>query len=183
MTRSVFSILRPNLSALAVLGCVAGLALSVSTAYAEPPAAEGGAVTQIAVKNPLGMELKGTKVVDPKASTAEHTILAALKSQAGGGSFSAFLKFMHSTAKVEPLQKANLEAYQYASSKGSTAKACIQDGNAVVTVSKKDVNIMIENGEKVGQKIMVWCGEGRMPVPFTLYRDGDTWRFTTFGLN
>ena len=181
MTRS-FSL---TLRRLAGVTLLVGLgSLAAVPGHADPAAPEGASVTQMDVKNPVGMTLKGTKVVDPKAGTAEHTLLQALKSQAKNGSFKAFLGFMHPKTKSETEQLENLEAYQYKSSKGSKAKQCLHDDDtAIVTVSKKDVNAAVEGGGSVGVKVMVWCGEGRMPVPFTLYPDGDVYRVTVWGLN
>jgi hypothetical protein len=159
-------------------------AFTVLPASAEPAAPEGGQISQIDVKNPVGMTLKGTKIVDPKAGTAEHTLLAALSSQAKNGTFKAFLGFMHPKTKAESVQVESLEAYQYKSSLGAKAQQCVHDdGKALVTVSKKDVDVAVEGGGNVGVKVMVWCGEGRMPVPFTLYPDGDVFRVTVWGLN
>lgn len=181
MTRS----LTPRMRRLAGIALFVGLgALAAVPGHADPAAPEGASVTEVSVKNPLGMSLTGTKVVDPKAGTAEHTILSALKSQAKNGSFKAFLGFMHPKAKSETEQKANLEAYQYKSSKGGVAKKCMHDdGAALITVAKKDVNATVQGGGDVGVKVMVWCGADRMPVPFTLYPDGDVYRVTVWGLN
>ena len=67
---------------------------------------------------------------------------------------------------------------------GGKAKACLHDdATALITVARKPVNATVEGGGSVGTKLMVWCGEGRMPVPFTLYPDGDVHRITVFGLN
>ena len=111
-------------------------------------------------------------------------MLAAIKHQAGNGDFNGFLGFLHPSAKSETKQVEQLKAYQYKSSQGGKAKACLHDdGTALITVARKPVNATVEGGGSVGTKLMVWCGEGRMPVPFTLYPDGDVHRITVFGLN
>lgn len=150
---------------------------------APPDAADPGpAGESVQVKNPLGKTMAGTKVVDPPKGTAEATVLAALKHQAGNGSFDGFLGFMHPSAKQEPKQREQLKAYNYKSSKGNIAAQCLHDGG-LITVARKSVEAGIAGGGDVGTKLMVWCGEGRMPVPFTLYPDGDVQRITVFGLN
>lgn len=147
---------------------------------AEAPAAANGETVD--VKNPLGATVQATKSAAPASGTVEDTLLQALNHQAGSGSFDGFLAFIHPSAKSEPRQQANLQAYQYKSSLGGKAGACVHDGALIVT-QKAAVNAAVEGGGDTGTKVFVYCGEGRMPVPFTLYPDGDIQRVTVWGLN
>lgn len=151
-----------------------------STNAPTPAAPETG--DTIDVKNPLGKVMQGKKHSSPAQGSAEHTLLGVLEHQASDGDFNGFLAHLHPSAKETPLQKENLKAYQWTSSRGKTAAACVHDG-ALITVGRKEVNAQIAGGGDTGSKIMVWCGEGRMPVPFTVYPDGETMRITKFGLN
>jgi len=146
-----------------------------------PEAAADGSLT---VKNPLGTQLQAKKVTDPAAGSPEHTILGALASQAANGSFEDFVAFVHPSAKAETQQVERLRAYTWEQSRGAKAARCAHDGgSALIVVARTEVKATIEGGGSTGQRLSVWCGEDRMPVPFTLYPDGDVWRFTQFGLN
>lgn len=134
------------------------------------------------VMNPLGKEMQAKKHTAPPAGSIEHTLIQALSHQASNGDFDGFLAWMHPKTKSEPQQLANLKAYQYTSSQGKKAAACLHDG-ALLTTGRKPVNATVEGGGDVGTKVMVFCGPTRMPVPFTLYPDGDVQRVTVWGLN
>jgi hypothetical protein len=147
-------------------------------AAAPAPSADG----TVTVKNPIGTELKGTVVKAPADGSAEHTLIAALGSQASDAGFDAFLAYIHPSAKSETLQVDQLRAYTWEHSRGAKAGKCLHDGGLIV-VARKDVDAQVAGASGSGVRLSVWCGEDRMPVPFTLYPDGATWRFTQFGLN
>lgn len=144
-------------------------------------ASDDGSVT---VKNPLGVEISGKLFVDPAAGSAEHTLIAALDSQAKNKGFNAFVKHFHPTATQETEQLDRLKAYTFEQSQGARAAACLhQDGKGVIVVARNPATATIDASGAQGERLSLWCGEGRMPVPFTLYPDGDVWKFTQFGLN
>jgi hypothetical protein len=150
-------------------------------ASAAPRAAADGTVT---VKNAIGVTLTGEVVRSPPAGSPEATILAALTSQSSSGSFDAFLKFVHPSAKSETLQVDRLRAYTWEQSRGPKAGRCLHEGGtALIVVARSQVNAEVAGGGRTGARLSLWCGEDRMPVPFTLYPDADTHRFTQFGLN
>lgn len=156
-------------------------ATAAPTPAPAPTAASDGSVT---VRNPLGKELQAEKITNPTAGSAEHTVLAALASQAGNGSFDAFLAFVHPSAKAETVQVDRLRAYTWEQSRGPKAARCAHDGGtSLIIVARADIQATVAGGGDTGKRLSVWCGEDRMPVPFTLYPDGDVWRFTQFGLN
>lgn len=151
---------------------------------ADVPVAEPSADGTVRVKNPLGVEIEGELVDAPAAGSAEHTILAALNSQASNAGFDTFVRFMHPSTKSKTEQVDRLRAYTWEQSKGTKAAQCLQrDGTALVVVARREISATVEGGGPTGTRLSVWCGEGRMPVPFTLYPDGDVYRFTQFGLN
>lgn len=157
---------------------------ATAAAATAAPAPEPSTDGTVRVKNPLGVEIEGEFIDGPAAGSAEHTILAALNSQASNGGFDAFVRFMHPSTKSETEQVDRLRAYTWEQSKGTKAAQCLQrDGTALVVVARREISATVEGGGPTGTRLSVWCGEGRMPVPFTLYPDGDVYRFTQFGLN
>lgn len=156
---------------------------STQAAPAAPPI-EPSEDGKVKVKNPLGVEISGKVFQDPPAGSAEHTLIAALQVQANNRGFNAFLEHFHSTSKQETEQRDRLKAYTFEQSQGARAAACLHnDGKAIIVVARSVSAPSVDAMGSQGERVSLWCGEGRMPVPFTLYPDGETWKFTQFGLN
>lgn len=128
----------------------------------------------VTVKNPLGIEMKADKVVNPAATSPEGVILKSIE-MISAQKFDEWMNTVcHPTYCPDDERSRNSMRQYNLPAAAKSAKSCTADDGKSIIVTRKDKK---DDGSIT---IYAFCGEKRMPAPATVTKDGDAWKISSF---